>query len=173
MLNKIAPKEVQVTGAEDIRMGKEQRRVYGVLQMYHDRRPLLMWSLESPDAVGTARHEAVHFLRQYGYLSEKEWAVLEKHVKDTEEIEKHGIESRYPKADEALKIEEAIAEEFRTWQRKPEAEHPLAKVFEKIKEILENIKSTFREALGREPTVDDIFGDIERGRVGGRTLERH
>lgn len=169
MLDKMAPKELRVYGAEDIRMGKEQRRVYGVMQMYQDRRPLVLWSLESPDPVGTARHEAVHFLRQYGYLTDKEWGVLEKHVKDTNAIEKHGIESRYPKADESLKLEEAIAEEFRTWQREPKSDHPLAKVFQKVQEILENIKSAYREFLGREPTADDIFKDIERGRVGRRT----
>jgi hypothetical protein len=70
VMNKIAPKEVQVMGAEDIRLGKEQRRVHGVMQPYFTRRPLILWALSDPDAIvphdplGTARHEAVHFLRQ-------------------------------------------------------------------------------------------------------------
>ena len=42
-----------------------------VMQPFHDRKPLILWSLEGPDAVGTARHEAVHFLKMYGYINER------------------------------------------------------------------------------------------------------
>jgi len=92
-----------------------------------------------------------------------------KHVLDNNLIKHHGIDVRYWYADEELQIEEAICEEFRTWARAPEAENWSGKVFQRIKEILDNIRSAYREYLGREPTVDDIMGDIERGRVARRT----
>jgi hypothetical protein len=104
----------------------------------------------------------------YGYINEREWAVLEKHVEDTGAIKKHGIDSRYWHLDKSQQTEEAIAEEFRTWLRAPEAEHWGGKVFQRIKEILDGIKSAYREYVGREPTVEDIFKDIDIGRVGRR-----
>jgi len=176
LMDKIVPREVRVYGAEDIRIGSGHRRISGVFQAFHDRRPLIMWSLPDPEGFagehpeGTARHEALHFLRQYGYIRENEWKILEKLVKDNNLIKKHGIDTRYWYADEEIQIEEAIAEEFRTWEgRGSDPEHWGAKVFQRIREILDAIKSAYREYLGREPTVNDIFRDIDIGRTGRRT----
>jgi hypothetical protein len=176
LLNKIVPQEVRHYGAEDIRLGSGQRRISGVMQPFHDRRPLILWALPdkegftAPHPEGTARHEAVHFLRQYGYIREDEWETLEKHVEDNDLIKKHGIDTRYWYADKELQTEEAIAEEFRTWEgRGSDPEHWGAKVLQRIREILDAIKSAYREYLGREPTVDDIFRDIDIGRTGART----
>ena len=58
-------------------------------------------------------------LGEYGYIRENEVErSLRRWLRIMTSIKHHGIDTRYWYADENLQIEEAIAEEFRTWEKK-------------------------------------------------------
>src|SRR5207302_254306 len=144
----------------------------GVYQQFNDRNPIIVYALTGPDAIGTARHEAIHHLRSYGFLSDAEWSTLTEAAKSEGWAEKFGIERRYKDRPEDIKLEESIAEGYRDWKAKqekgPGPETPLDKVFRKLDEFLEAIKSKFREILGKEPTWEELFQKVDTGEIGSR-----
>jgi len=133
-------------------------------------------SLNSPDQVGTLRHEIIHHLYRDGFFSKNEWAALEKAAVDEGWIDRFQIKERYPHGDAALHLEEAIAEGYRQWQgeydvRKRQEgfkDSPIDKIFLKLKDLFDSIKKVFADVLGREPTFEDIFQKIDQGEIGRR-----
>lgn len=143
----------------------------GVYMSYKKNLPIIAWSFAADDPVGTARHEVLHFLKGYGFLTKDEWSQLEHLATENKWLEKHGIESRYPNIDRASKIEESVAEEFKKWDTltaEEQAAHPVQKLFEKIKEILEAFVQLAKGILKIEPEIKNIFERIESGEVGAR-----
>lgn len=135
-------------------------------------RKLIAWALGSPDAVGTFRHEAVHYLRNVGFFTPKEWGILTKAAEDENWIAKHDIDERYPTMDHADKIEEAVAEEFSAWKRllaKPQP--PVRRLLARIGTMLEKTRKYLHSLFGAEKTADDIFADILDGKVGMRPVD--
>ena len=132
---------------------------------------LILWALDSGDALGTARHEAIHHLRQMGFFKEGEWATLEKAAKDGNWIEQLGIKDRYPNGSPEVHLEEAIADSYKEWAsgNVATATSHLHPIFQKIFDFLDRIRSRVRELLGKEPTLDDIFEKIDTGEIGSRT----
>lgn len=142
--------------------------------------PLILYDLFSPDAIGTGRHEAIHHLRRQGFFTPQEWSALSKAVKDEGWIDRYDINERYAGAPDWLKNEEAIAEGYRDWAHNKDqndiyqrlgGETPVQAVFRKMQELWEAVKSKFREVLGRDPTVDDVYGAVHRGDVAKRIGE--
>lgn len=132
-------------------------------------RALIAWSLESPDAHGTLRHEAIHYLKGDGYLDEPEWKILEKAAQTGNWIGKHNVNTRWPNLPPEGKIEEAVAEGYATWKRAPNAvPQAVRPIFEKIARILAQVGAYLRRTFGRDATADDIFSRIESGEVGKR-----
>ena len=115
LLDKIVP-DAQHRGVEKIRIVDQGRlkRARGLFQMFTDREPVILWALEGKDPIGTARHEAVHFLRTYGYITAEEWETLVQYAKDNNLRDKHGIHGRYGHLSEEIQFEEAIADEFKS-----------------------------------------------------------
>lgn len=167
-LNKIVPKGVVHSPVIGIQSSSGNRTT-GLYQGFEIGKSLLYWSLASDDPRMTARHEAIHHLRQQGFFTNEEWTQLRRTAVDQGWLEKYGIESRYEGMSRAGQLEEAIAEAFGDWRSgKLPAEGAIAKLFERIKELLENIRYRVKEIVGRELTADDIFAAVERGQVGGR-----
>jgi hypothetical protein len=133
--------------------------------------PTILVSLEGPDPIGSAAHESIHHLRNYGFFTEREWAALERGAEEGGWLEKHGIAERYAEGNRELRLEEAIAEEFADWRRDPENRYippEVRTVFEKLLALYEAIKTKIGELLGKEPTVEDLFKRVEAGEIGRR-----
>lgn len=167
VLDRIIPKGIKAVGTHDLTV--EDRPVKGIYQQYSDKLPLIAYALDPDTSIITARHEAIHHLRQQGFFKPEEWEVLKKAAVDEDWLGKHKIRERYGKKYNAGSLlEEAIADEYARWSKAPEPNTPVGKVFEKLKEILNSIKAGLKEVFGHEPTAEEIFVRIESGEVGGR-----
>jgi hypothetical protein len=136
-------------------------------------RQILAWSLESPDAVGTARHEAIHALREMGAFSDEEWRTLERAAVDQDWLGRYNIEQLYPDDGWETHLEEAIAERFREWRREPVPEglpSNIHEVFQRLLDLLQRLGAAARSALG--PNAADILDAVDRGEVGARDTAR-
>ncbi|HZZ36526.1 MAG TPA: hypothetical protein VFE03_12430, partial [Caulobacteraceae bacterium] len=143
-------------------------------------RQLIAWSLESPDAIHTARHEAIHALKEMGLFTDKEWRTLEEAATDDRPdangkptrpswIDRYEIDRRYDGSPWHLQIEEAIAERFADWRReKPILPKALRPIFSRIDLALRGISAGIRKLLGKDATAADIFRLIDLGEVGRR-----
>ena len=133
---------------------------------------VIAWSLASPDAEATFRHETVHYLRRAGLLDDQEWSALASHARSDGWLEKHRIDERYGDIPEDLKVEEAVAEEFSRWRqdgailsRLPEWLRP---IFYRIDLFRRQVAAAARRFLGQDATPGDIFTRMETGEVGRR-----
>lgn len=143
---------------------------------YRDPRGLahtIAWSLESPDAVGTARHEAVHYLYRSGLLSDAEWDTLRDGARREGWAGQHGIDDRYPDASDDLKLEEAIADHYAGWRRSGGIASKLPAwlrgIFQKIDLFRRQVAAAARRFLGKDAPPEDVFARMESGEVGRRT----
>ncbi len=179
LLNRVVPRKLHFSdAAERIEArnaaGNEGQLIEptGIYIRYKDIYPTILVSLEGPDPLGSAAHESIHHLRNYGFFTDREWSALERAADEGGWVAKHGIDERYAQGNRGLKLEEAIAEEFMEWRRDPENRFlppELRTIFEKLQAFYEAIKQRIGELLGKEPTVDDIFKRVETGEIGGRT----
>jgi len=175
-LEKVIGDRATVIAAEqvlkDVGTARE-RGIGGAFLFATDIRPFILWSTESPDPFATAGHEAIHFLRHYQFIRPEEWEILKKAAKDGGWLERPEMDryAHYKDTHPELFLEEAIADEFKRWAKMSQEQqqlHGMAKVFQKIKDFVDHIKSTYREMTGQEPTADNIFRDIQLGRVAKR-----
>lgn len=129
--------------------------------------PVIIYDLFSQSgAFGTAHHELIHYLRDKKFITDNEWARLEEQAVREDWIGKHRIDKRYSELRPELKLEEAIAEEFRHWmQNKNRAD--VSGVFGKLQELWERLKERFKQILGREDW-EDTFKQIYRGDIAAR-----
>src|SRR6185312_12734677 len=149
--------------------------------MYFDRAPLILYDLLGDDPMGTARHEAMHFLRHEGLFTDAEWQTLTKAAQEEGWAQRYGIDRRYDeiyagrKDLDELKNEESIVEAFREWAAQPEharrAYSPVAQIFQKLREFLQRIHDRFAEILGHEPTADELFQRVSSGDIGNRARQ--
>lgn len=175
-LNRIVPKKLSFGGvAERIEStgarGNEGSTIQagGLYARYKTMYPVILASLEGEDPVGSARHEAIHHLRNYGFFTPKEWSTLETAANEGGWLDKHDIHARYAKGDHALKLEEAIAEEFASWRNGSAVTPEVQTVFEKLKALFDAIRERISALLGKPVTVDDIFQRVDRGEIGSRS----
>ena len=154
---------------------------------------VIAWSLDSPEAIGTARHEAIHYLRQTGLIKPKEWAALTRAAEEQGWADRYQIRRRYADLPYERQVEEAIAERFSEWRRNPDysgdakmqklsderaklfrerGETPpgglVARTFYRMREILDRVAALTRAAFGKEATAKDIMDAIDRGVMGAR-----
>lgn len=176
-LDRIAPKKLFVQEADRLeaqgvrgqREG-EAVRPTGTYIPYRDTYPIILYALEGPDPLGTARHEAIHHLRYYGFFDAKEWSVLERAANDLGWMDQFNIKERYPTLHHAGRLEEAIADAYKEWENgRFEAPTPeVQSLFERLKAFFDAIRERLRGMLGKEPTWEDIFQRVSTGEVGGR-----
>jgi len=173
---RIIPQKVTFRAADRIEtsraMGHEGKlEPAGIYIQYREAYPIILTALEGPDPIGNVRHEAIHHLRNYGFFSKPEWAVLEKASVDNAWMDKHGTHRQYPQGPHALKLEESIAEAYREWARGKQFEGLTPEVttlFERLKAFFENVRKRIGELLGKDPTWEDIFEKVSTGEVGSR-----
>lgn len=177
VLSRIAPKGVELQATSGIVVGEKRAR--GLHLTFSDRLPMIMLSLDpklrdfNPDR--TIRHEGGHHLRQLGFFDESEWKVLEKAAEDGDWLKKRGFDKLYGHLSKPAQLEEAIVEEYaRRYadnpDRLPESRirSPLDSIFEKMHDILRQIRQAIKQALGKEPSVEDLFEKVESGEIGSR-----
>jgi hypothetical protein len=131
-----------------------------------------------PDTV--LRHEAIHALRRSGVITRPEYAILERKAKQWRK--EYEIEDRYRQYfeenrswydDERLiedhMNEEAIAEAFSDYHvhRAAIEDSRIRKIFDKLARFLEQVRNML--AGHGFTSADQIFADIEEGRIGART----
>lgn len=167
VLDKIIQKNVQYVAGRKVEL--EGREVRGLHLQYAEELPIIAFSVaRGNDVIGTVKHEAIHQLRQYGLFTEAEWQILEDAAVQHDWLDRHNINTRYRGENFPTRLEEAIAEEFGQWDREPKSDHPTAKIFQKLKDLLDQIKQAIKSALGFEPTWQDLFKKAESGEVGQR-----
>lgn len=171
-LDRLTPKQVDVATpqriAKQIGKTRDGKEIRGAHIQYIDRNPFIIVALDSSDPIGVARHEAIHHLRQQGFFTEGEWDTLARAARDNGWLEKFGIDKRYPSLDTAAKLEEAIADGFRSWkdgQPVPERARP---IFERLRELFEAIHSRLKEIFGKEVSWEELFQKVDEGEVGQR-----
>lgn len=135
--------------------------------------PIILWSLESLNPARTARHEAIHYLREMGLFSKEEWNTLVETAKTEDWLGKFKIERRYAHEPEAIKFEEAIADAYASWKTKQRpVDGTVAAIFEKLQAFLEALSRRVKEVLGIELTADDLFKGVDMGEIGARDPRR-
>lgn len=166
-LDRIVPKQVGIQFAQRIQ-ASGGRSPSGAWVPFKDSYPFILSALEGANPVGTARHEAIHHLRQYGFFKEGEWEILTRAARDQDWSKKFNIDDRYKNLEQSQKLEEAIAEGYRDWVKDQEAKTPQGKAFARLKEFFEAIKSRIKEILGREFTWEELFQKVNEGEIGSR-----
>lgn len=126
-------------------------------------------ALAGPSALRTARHEAIHYLRQAGIISDLDWRALTQAATEQGWIERFRIRERYARQrlTESQMIEEAIAEGYAEWAAGGrQAQNRLLMAMRALKRLFDQVRAAVRRALGRNPDFRDLFSDIETGRAG-------
>lgn len=148
----------------------------GVFITFDKVESLVLVSLASRDPIATAAHEAGHALKKSGAFSEAEWDTLTERVLKGDGdkgtwIDQYQIKQRYGDTNKATQIEEAVMHKFGDYvsgKWMPEA-GPIREMFERLKEIITQIRLGLKEAFGRELSAEDIF---EKARIGGYSGRR-
>lgn len=173
-LARIAPQKLQTQAADWITakgvegQGQELIHPTGAYINYKEAYPILLYALDGENTLGTARHEAIHHLRGYGFFNDAEWGTLEKAVSDNRWIDQYNIEKRYPSLSPALRREEAIADAYKAWAAGAEVPPEVHGIFERMKQFFDAIREHIAKLLGKPPTWEDIFQKVSTGEIGGR-----
>lgn len=173
-LARIAPKENIAGPVEKIEAagtrGNADRVIepHGIFIPWRDARSVILYVVDGQNMLGTARHEAIHHLRQYGFFKDSEWNTLEQAAKNGEWADRYHINDRYPGADDSTRLEESVADAYKEWAGGQAATPELTSIFEKMKDLFNRIKQRIGEFLGKEPTWEDIFEKVQSGEVGSR-----
>lgn len=117
--------------------------------------------LDNRGIEATLHHEAIHALKEMGMFSQKEWATLSKIAKD-KWIDQYNINTRYPNANEEVKIEEAIASAFPDYMKQVGQPRGL---LQRIKDFVQRVGNVFR-GLGFN-TPESVFAKAESGKLAG------
>lgn len=159
--------ETKAGGAHGVPVDVEPTGIY---IRYKETYPIILYALEGPDPLGTARHEAIHHLRNYGFFDKSEWATLETAARDNNWLEDLGIHQRYPTGNYALKLEEAIADAYKNWEAgRMDAPTPeIQGLFERMKAFFDAIRERLAQMLGKPASWEDIFQKVSTGEVGAR-----
>lgn len=169
VIKRIAPKQLETLPVRgDIETATNT--ALGVHITYNNRTPLMLYSLDAPDPIQIARHEALHHLRQQGFFTDAEWSTLMAAAINEGWLEKYDIQGRYAKdLESTAKIEEAVAHAYADWAKDPKAgKSQAAGIFQKIKEFLDEVKDAISRVLGRDPTWQELFDLADQGVIGSR-----
>lgn len=133
-------------------------------------RHIIGWSVESPDAVGIARHEAVHALREAGTIRPQEWETLEEAATNEGWRDRYNIGRRYGELTHDKQIEEAVAERFREWRRDGQQglSGMVRTVFQRLAKLFDQVRDIAKRTFGAKATATDIFSRMESGEMGRR-----
>jgi hypothetical protein len=186
-LDRIVPKKTAIQGVDTLKVtgqlegqrAGEAIRAGGAYVRYKETYPIILYALDGENALGAARHEAIHHLRNYGFFKPEEWNTLEAEALAGGWLSKYGIDRRYPTGSPSLKLEEAVAEAYQDWAKGQDAlkdraaqtaqvPSPLDAIFQRMKDFFDGIKQRIGALLGKDPQWNDIFQKVSTGEVGGR-----
>lgn len=139
-------------------------------------RGIIVMALDAGDHLGSAKHEALHFLKDRGLISDVEWDNLVRTALRQGWLDKkyggskNTIRQRYAHLPLLDQIEEAIAEEFRAGRYDQFQGYPPAvrAVLVKLRKFFDAVAKEARKIFGMEATAEDIFRAIESGEIGRR-----
>jgi hypothetical protein len=126
--------------------------------------------LSSEQLMGTARHEAIHYLREIGAIPEEQWRALEARAPAWRRIFGIDVDPVYRGLDEGKKNEEAIAKAYDAWFRGELKAGPAENgAMRLLKRIFAGIARGLGRALGLQslPTAEAVLQAIERGEFAG------
>ncbi len=150
------------------------RLVEGLFQPLRERPPVIAWDALNPQGqrIGTARHEAIHYLRGYGFFTDEEWAELGWQAVQNNWIDRYDIRRYYSDLDIEGQIEEAVAEGYRHWASgELPVEEPtglVARAFQRMKDLWEGIKDKLRQFFGQDINISDLLSSVHEGRIARR-----
>ena len=150
----------------------------GIMQPKLEHPPIIAWNALNPLAkrLGVASHEAIHYLRGYGFFTDSEWAELGWHAIQNDWLGKYNIRERYSHLDAERQIEEAVAEGYRDWslgaQSVTEPTGLVTKAFQKMKDLWQAISDKLRSVFGGDIDVEDLLSSIHQGRIARRGPQR-
>ena len=171
-MNRLSAGNAPIKPTVGIRYAKANANARGMYMPNENGRVAhVLYDILGDDPVGTARHEAIHYLRHAGLFTDREWGTLTDAAREENWIDRYNIGNRYAYAPQH-QVEESIAEAFREWAaQKDEARRqysPVAQIFQKMMDFLQRMKGYFQEALGVDPTQEQLFTRIQAGDIGRR-----
>jgi hypothetical protein len=134
-------------------------------------------ALDAVNPVQALRHESIHALKELGFFTPQQWAVLEKQAKSkwidqylkTKNINKEDLEegqkSRYDaymelyKGDMDAIIEEAIADAFGDFDVNKAPPGLMQAILTRLRNFFDAVKTAF----GGEVTAEQVFRKVEKG----------
>jgi uncharacterized protein YcfJ len=140
-------------------------------------------ALDAVNPVQALRHESIHALKELGFFSPQQWAVLEKQAKSkwidqylkTKNINKEDLEegqkSRYDaymelyKGDMDAIIEEAIADAFGDFDVNKAPPGLMQAILTRLRNFFDAVKTAF----GGEVTAEQVFRKVEKGALKAET----
>jgi len=140
-------------------------------------------ALDAVNPVQALRHESIHALKELGFFSPQQWAVLEKQAKSkwidqylkTKNINKEDLEegqkSRYDaymelyKGDMDAIIEEAIADAFGDFNVNKAPPGLMQAILTRLRNFFDAVKTAF----GGEVTAEQVFRKVEKGALKAET----
>jgi hypothetical protein len=125
---------------------------------------LIEIALDAENPIRAARHEAIHALKELGFFTPQQWAVLERKAK-SEWIKKYKIKGRYSDLDAEGQIEEAIADAFSDFDQEKPPTGQIGILFNKVKKFFEALGNALRGSGFQ--TASDVFTLVEDGRLTG------
>src|SRR5882724_1232280 len=171
-LARIAPKLTKIFTPEQISLpGGEAGRIRGFAQQFREQDPWVAVALDNPNAMGVARHESVHYLRQQGFFRPGEWETLERASRQNDWRNITNIERRYKDLHEEGKTEESIADAYMRWKdAKNKDLYPpgIARIFQRLEEFFNALRIRVKEITGKDLSWDEIFQKVDIGEIGGR-----
>jgi hypothetical protein len=157
---------------EVVRMGRTSPAGISAAYLTHlERDPLILVAMTALDRASSLRHEVLHHLRQYGYISRQEWTTLTDAAKREGWVKKHGlIEKGYDPKKPGTLLEEAIAHEWQAWADKKSmpADTAVGRFFQKLWDFFENARVALKQLFGGRLNEQEIFQAIWSGKVGQR-----
>ncbi len=123
----------------------------------------------SDEVTRTLLHEALHALRDVGAFTKTEWAILAKQAADKwiKSPAEGGldIEESYAGVPRWMMLEEGVAHAFDAWAGgRLQVTGTVERIFMRIKDILAGIRVAVTGVQGWE----DVFREIESGKIGAR-----
>jgi len=114
----------------------------------------------------TVGHEMMHFLRQAGFYTPAQWALMEAQAKRSW-MKRYNIKERYPNLAEAEQLEEAVAERFGEWLSAGASQGGLPLAIHKLMRALRKLLRVLRRKLwdANVYTWEDMFDAASDGRL--------
>jgi len=120
---------------------------------------LITVSLSGDNPERTLNHEALHAMKDLGFFTPKEWALLEDKARSTW-MKKYDIAEGYGKEPMDIQLEEAIAHAFGDYKTQPA---PVKSIMVRVLNVLKRIGNLLRRR-GYQ-TAEDIFGRAAEGKL--------